>query len=280
MGTMMQVQPMPDYLRYPALSSSALTYLAKSPAAYRAYTSGQMFSEGKHFDLGSALHALVEGNGAFESAFVVRPEGIDKRTKVGKEAFAEFEASVGNKVILDRADMERVNGMHSALISTDNEVIQLLLSAKAKREQSVFWNDQGIDCKCRPDLLIDCEGRLNEHLNENWPSLFDNPLGHEVCIDLKTSSMEVSPEQWPWTVKKFGYDLKASHYLAGTSASAFGWLAVESNPPYSVALYWMGVNRTARMKEKRIELLRLLNQCHEYNEWPGYAMSPNQALID
>jgi hypothetical protein len=153
----------------------------------------------------------------------------------------------------------------------------MILDHPQQKEVNFFWDDRMVPCKCRADILIDA----NDELNAMMALMFDDhPLGHRICLDIKTSSSDVGPEQWPWTVRKYRYDLKAAHYLSGTRATAFGWIAIESTPPYSVALYWIGEHRVERCAAYRKQLMNTLIECQSRNVWPGLRLTPQQAILD
>jgi hypothetical protein len=271
--------PMTAYLKHHGLSSSAIAYLDQSPKHYDQYIKGKIRIEGKHLDLGTALHLALESQLSFETAYILRPEGMDKRSKAGKEAFAEFESSVGNKIILERDVFYRILGMVQSIKNTDDVVLQSLMASPRQSECSIFWTEQCIEQKCRPDSLIQPTEHCIELIMERWPNLLDVPFGISICNDFKTTSKGASPTKFAYACRDYGYYLKAAHYLAGTQADLFSWVAIESVAPYNCALYWFDPQKAPYYLNRRTELLMKLNQCNETNRWPGYELSPQSQLL-
>ena len=271
--------PMDAYLRHSGLSSSALAYLDQSPRHYECYRQGKIRIEGKHLDLGTALHLALESQHAFEEAYILRPEGMDKRTKAGKESFLEFEASVGSKTILERDEFYRILGMVQGLKNSQDKVLQTLIASPHQAECSLLWTEQGMVQKCRPDRLIQPSEECIEWIQERWPNLLDVPFGISICLDFKTTSKGASPTKFAYACKDYSYYLKAAHYLAGTQADLFCWVAIESTAPYNCALYWLNPEKVPYYLNRRADLLMQLNQCNETNQWPGYGLTPQSQLL-
>lgn len=271
--------PMVDYLNHHGLSSSSLVYLEQSPRHYNQHKQGRIRIEGKHLDLGTALHLALESQHDFESTYILRPEGMDKRSKAGKEAFAEFELSVGNKTILERDDFFRILGMVQSIKNSDDGVLQSIMKSPHQSECSIFWTEQGIDQKCRPDRLIQPSDECIELIQERWPNLLDVPFGISICMDFKTTSKGSSPTKFAYACRDYGYYLKAAHYLVGTQADLFCWVAIESVAPYNCALYWFDPQKVPDYLQRRESLLMKLNQCIETNQWTGYEIPPHAQLL-
>ena len=271
---------MKAYLEEPGLSSTDLTMLAKSPDAYRKYKDGEVSFSSSSMNVGSALHAVYEGGWQqFDLEFTVLPAHIDRRTKIGKESYKAFIDQNSDKTILTADETNRVMEMVNSLTMADDPLLRMILDHPQYKEVNYVWDENGIKCKCRADIMIDANDELNSLL-ELLSDQFHHPLGNKLCLDIKTSSTNVGPEDWPWTVRKYRYDLKAAHYLAGTMANAFGWIAIESTPPYSVALYWMGEHRMERCAAYRKKLMATLIECQATHHWPGLRLTPQQAILD
>ena len=271
--------PMQSYLAHYALSSTALVYLDQSPRHYRYYRDGKISIEGKHLELGTALHLALESKQAFEETYILRPEGMDKRTKAGKEAFAKFEVSAGAKTILERDDFYRITGMVNSLQNTDDPVLQSLMRSPYKAEHSFFWDEFGVHHKCRPDRLIQPSGNCVDLINERWPDLLELPFGISICMDFKTTSKGASPKKFSYACNDYGYYLKAAHYLAGTKADLFCWVAIESSAPYNCALYWFNPNKAEGYLKHREQLIEMMKRCNKNNQWTGYSIPPYAQLL-
>ena len=96
------------------------------------------------FDLGSAAHELFIGAGA--GIVVINEDSW--RTKVAKEAKAAAYAAGKTPILI--ANMSRVEAMAAAATKQFNRT--LAVSQFSMREVSIFWNEAGVLCRCRPDF--------------------------------------------------------------------------------------------------------------------------------
>lgn len=235
--------PAHQYHAHPNVSKSLLDKLARSPMHARAYLDGVREEPTPAMQFGTALHTAVLEPERFANEYAVF-EG-DRRTKAGKEAY-ELLLNAGATVI-NRADYDAIRAM--ALQIRQHPRAGMFLQNGAA-EQSVFWTDKisGVDCKCRPD----------------WTS-----AGGGVILDLKTTE-DASPEAFARSVAKYRYHVQASHYLEGTEADWFLFVAVEKKAPYAVAVYEldpeaMEIGRCTRLRDLEVYL-----SCRDFNQWPGY----------
>jgi hypothetical protein len=96
------------------------------------------------------------------------------------------------------------------------------------KELSIYWTDDaGRRWKARPDCFTD-----------------------EIVLELKTTG-DVRPRAFARTRRRFGYDLKAAHYVDAVRhltgrAPRFGFIAVELTPPHYVWLYELSAAELAR----------------------------------
>jgi hypothetical protein len=271
---------MRNYLCEEGLSSSALSKLDQSPKHYHSYMNGEMSFESRAMNKGTGTHLILEDIDRFRREYMRKPDGMDRRSKAGKEWFAEVESS-GMK-ILDKVDYDQVLQMYSAVHESTDPVVRELMQSPHKDEISIFWTEKEIPMKARADRLIQPSEAAIEAMQERWPNLIDVPFGISVVMDFKTCQ-SAAPEAWHgrWgTINKFNYALKAAHYLAGFQADLFIWLAIESAAPFNVVPYVIGKRRTQEMMERRLQLLALLKECQARNEWPGYSINGDNTCID
>jgi len=269
--------PMREYHRTPGLSSSALGYAAESMAKYRCYLDGGIKFESRFLDLGSAVHLMLESTDAFYQAYQLRPEGLDKRTKAGKEAFAELESN--GKIVLDQDQWTTVHVLQDHFENSEDSLIQMVINSEGQNEASVFWEEEGMTMKCRPDRLIRPSPEDCEMLCGRFPSLFDVPFGIQVCVDFKTTSKAIDPKSFYWTCVNYRYPIKASHYLAGTGADAFLWVVLETVPPYGITRYFLS-NPTRRVHDAlRALLIQKISECEMTGVWPGIQLTDEETLL-
>lgn len=203
--------------------------------------------------LGRAGHSYVLEPEVFHQEFVVTPN-VDKRTKGGKEEWAQFQAANAGKDLITADDMVIIEGMRSAVLA---HPFAAELLKHGVSEQTVIWEDlgTGIMCKCRPDRI---------------PS-----GGKGVLVDLKTTA-DASERGFTNSIVKFGYDLQAAFYLDGVNMAtrgnydAFAFIAVEKTAPYRVETYLLDADFIARGRQEYQRLLRIEQECRAYNFYPHY----------
>ncbi len=232
-----------------SLTASQLKELDKSPAHYQAYLRGQVRYESKAIELGSRVHLLLESPIEFYRKFAERPDGFDGRKTECKALAAAAKAE--GVTLLDLDDWLQIHAIVTAYESSDDPLVRIVRESEGQNEISVFWNEQGHAHRCRPDRLVSPSTADCEWLCETYPSLFSVPFG----------------------------TLAASHYLAGTQADAFIWIALETNPPYTVVGYLMSSVTRATNDERRRFLLQQLHECQATNDWPGLVLSDEERLI-
>ena len=171
---------------------------------------------------GTAAHALiVEGREAFDKE--VRVMEGSPYTKAYKEEKAEHEEQ--GFIVLKETDLEVIEGMRANMVYEGNAY----LNAKGKlAEASVYWYEDDILCKCRPDMMCP---PLNEPNSDN----------RMVVVDYKTT-ISCKPYAFNKSVKKYGYDMQAAWYrrgiqMAGYDVDEFVFIAQEKVQPYASKVF-------------------------------------------
>ncbi len=265
---------MQEYLRTPALSSSALAMADTSMAKYLAYKQGRVKFESKALDLGTAVHAMIEDSESWHELYTIKPEGMDYRTKEGK-AFKEENQW---KNIIDRETAATVFGCYEAWKSSPDRLIMIARESQGDVEISRFWHEGETLCKVRADRLVTVSGSDNEYLAETWPSLF-NPISNTIVVDFKTTSRSAAPRGFGYAAKDFKYLLKSAHYLAGFKADAFMFVVLETSPPFHITRYLVSQSTRDFYIARRQELLEQLVCCEESCYWPGLYVSNEETLL-
>lgn len=250
------IEDMPDeeYHSTPHISSSKLKALInQTPAHYHhRFLSGKStsFSDNKNLIFGKALHCAVLQPWNFDNEFCVLPEGLDRRTKEGKNLWNDIQSS--GKQPLSSAEF-------SSLVSLSDEISksefwQKLMGLEPKFELSFFDKET----KIRPDLYI-------EPCN-------DYPNG--LIIDVKTT-VDASPIGFGRIVYKLCYDVQASFYKNFFNRNTkhepeFKFLAVEKTEPYLTKFYKFDEATKFVGDTRMTKALELLRDCTELNNWYGY----------
>ncbi len=253
---------MERYLSWPYVHSSELKTLHNSPAKLKHQMDTGETKETEALTLGSAIHCCVLEPEAFHRLYVIAPEG-DRRKKGVKEMFAEVEAAAEAKgqTLIKKADYEICTALAKRL--GEDEIAAEMLSGKGKNEVSVVWDHEptGLRCKARIDRLTD------------WK-------GFTCHIDLK-STVDASPDGYPYQCRKYKYHWSAALYLKGCEALAHGTrrfmhIAFEKAPPYDVGIYefvsgdlqnQLGLEEGWRKCES---MLAKYKECVDNDTWPSY----------
>jgi hypothetical protein len=235
-----------DYHADPAVSASHLHAVAKSPYHY--------WSRFLNPDRPAMEPTAAMRLGSLVHCAVLEPDELGKRysrcasrtTKAGKEQAADL-AARGIEAVTD-SDWSLALAMNDSVRS--HSAASALL-AKGKAEQSFWWDDlpTGQRCKCRPD----------------WHN-------GATIVDLKTTT-DASPTGFAKSVANFRYHVQANHYLAGTFAERFIFIAVEKTYPYAVGVYELDDAAMLHGEQLRRRDMQVIADCRAINEWPGYSTS-------
>jgi len=236
-----------DYHADPAISSSHLNEMAKSPAHYYA----RYLDSNRPFIAPTAAMKF----GSLAHCAVLEPEELSKRyrvcpsrsTREGKAVAKQMEAD-GIEAVT-QTDWDTAAAMKTAVYA--HPIAKKLLS-DGIAEQPFWWNDAGTSqkCKCRPDWLT--------------------PQG--TVVELKTTQ-DASPNGFAKSVAAFRYHVQAAHYLTGLARHGYARLitiAVEKAYPFAVAVYELdsdALEEGERLAERDI---RRISYCREHDDWPCY----------
>ena len=206
--------PASEYHKIRALSASSAKLLLRSPSHYLAAMSNPR-EPSAAMRLGTLCHTLVFEPEMFEAEFAVAPR-VDKRTKFGKEAFANFEEANEGKIVIDEFQYEKAKGIAAAALG--HPMVEEYMKG-GDAEVTMLWEDYGVPCKARVDYMCG-----------------------DVIFDLKTCQ-DASAGGFSRQIGTFQYHLQAAHYANGYQAitgkplSRFVFIAVETEPPFMTGVY-------------------------------------------
>ena len=231
-----------DYHADSALGSTSLKTLAlKTPAHYQHDKAHPKSSDA--FTLGTAAHSLIlEG----DTSGIVIVDADNWLTKAAKEAKADALAD-GKQPLLTK-EMAQVFAMQDAVM-THPAAGPLFTGHEA--ELSVFWEEDGLMLKCRPDA---------------WKS--------GVIVDLKTT-VDANPNEFGKTAFNFGYFMSGAHYIDGVKAATgedvkFRFVNVEKTAPYLVSVTELDDVALDYGRQMIERAKRIYRECIESGNWPGY----------
>ena len=260
----MKIETNEQYHSNDAISHSKLALFRRRPISYYRRCIARTVARPETtaaFRIGSAAHCAVLEPDQFWQRYALRPDGIDRRTKDGKAAFAEFEAANVGKTVITQDEAGAVQEMKAA-VQLHPLASQLLAAGKPELSWRVEPNG-GLALQCRTDWF--------------------NPTGCELSggrpyvADLKTvESLDSDAfRNFERACFNFGYHRQAGFYLpliteiVGSPVFDFYFIAVEKVEPYGVAVYRLSDAATARGHDETItDLLRLQN-CIKSEQWPN-----------
>lgn len=240
--------------RYALSSSGARMLLPPScPALFR-HAQDTPQEPKKTFELGSAAHKLVLGEGPD----LVRVDADKWTTNAVKAEVAAIRDEGG--IPLKPAEYEQVHAMADAL--RRHPVASMLFDpARGRPEQSLFWRDRptGIMRRARFDWLPDARsGRL-------------------IIPDYKTCR-SAEPGALARAVEDFGYHQQDDWYRAAARAldladdtAAFVFVCQEKTSPYVVTVVEMDAEARRIGAARNRRALEIYAECTATGYWPGYS---------
>lgn len=199
---------------------------------------------------GSLAHTVILEPEAARARYVVKPPGIDYRTKDGKAWRDERTAEIISMEDLSAADAQQFAFLRVTALRN--------LLAGGEAETSLFWTDSatGLRCRARPDWL-------------HW-----HGPKRATVLDVKTIA-DLTPEAVQRAISSYGYHRQAAHYTAGLQACGieveefvFGF--VSSSYPYLAAAYVLDDETMQQGRDEVGELLDRFANCQQINEWPAF----------
>ena len=168
--------------------------------------------------IGSAFHCLLLEPNEFDKRYVYEPK-FDKRTKVGKEAYAKFEEKLEGKKPVPEKYEEIFTTMLMNLRT--HKAAQALLASAENKEVIHFFKDKktGVECKGK----IDAEG-------------------DDFLVDVKTTSKGVDMKSFQKFANDYHLTQQAAFYCNATGKKHFFFVMFQIKAPYNIAVYKMSNN--------------------------------------
>lgn len=246
-----------EYRQHPAISRSELFKISESPEKFKYYREHPK-EPTPALIFGQLFHAMALTPDTVWEQFAISPN-VDRRTKGGMGAFAEFEASAEGKTIVTPDMVEQATAMCEAL--DKNEFVKKLL--KGEKEKPFFWVDEltNEECKCRTDVLTE----IGENL---------------IIVDLKSADC-AETEAFMKSAIKYGYDFQSAMYSEGVKANTnrnplFVFIVVEKKPPYAINILQADKLLIRRGYDLFREYLGIYHDCQQTGNFYGYLGKFNQ----
>lgn len=247
--------PEKEYHKSEGWSKSKLDYVNISMAHYFENEKNPK-AETPLMAVGSAVHCRILTPDLYQSSIAIAPD-VDKRTKIGKETWAEFIQGNVGKTIIKHSDAEDVERIAESVL-THPDASELLTNGRL--EVSMQWNDEktGLPCRARVDWLRD------DH----------------ILVDLKKTG-DASYFKFQKHIIDFRYHVQGAFYLEGyrritdVFSHDFYFICVEDHAPWAVKVYRLGPQS---LDVGRQEWEKNLARVFEYyaepeiDRWAGYEL--------
>jgi hypothetical protein len=222
---------------------STLKYATESALAYRYCLDHDVPAETDAMRLGRAIHTAVFEPDLFADEYVVWEGGMRR----GGE-WEQFRAAHLTRTILRPEDAQAADAIRCAVRS--HPAAGALL-AEGQAEVSVTWSD--------PDTGVACKGRVD------W-------LSGAALVDLK-STRDIDMRTFGMHVARYLYHCQLAFYQMGLRENglerATSIIAVQSEPPYEVAVYDLNDDQLWAGEVVVKEALALVAKCRREKRWPG-----------
>lgn len=246
--------PFEVYSQWDAVNNSVLKIFSdnhKCPAHAKEYLDNGR-KDTPALKIGRAIDCYLLEPGRWFDSYAVLPE-MDRRTKEGKAAFAEFEASLtNNQEIISQSDFEKITAIYQAV--SKSRALRLIQGGKS--QICAVWQDKetGLLCKARYD-----------YYQEDIP----------MITDVKSTS-DASPDGFAYDLYKYGYYQQAGFYAMGHEVltgfpACFVIFAVEKEPPYVHGAYDIGMSTIEAGQNAARAALRKYKICVETGQWPLFS---------
>lgn len=244
---MPQIHDRKEYRAFPALNQSAAKLLVShSPAHYQAYINTPQ-EETKALRFGTFVHAAILEPHTLDDLYATAPD-VDKRTKEGKAAWAEFATLNEGKTILD----------------AEESALGHLVAAHAR----LALKKHGVTFDATEVMY---------HVDYNGIPLkaaIDGVSG-DYLWDIKTTD-DASAAGMLKAIRNYRYNLQAYWYrlvyelATGHRPLGFRFLFVEKEPPFATAVCEVGPELMSWAIADFEKALTLYRDCTASGVWPAY----------
>lgn len=142
--------------------------------------------------IGTATHSATLEQDLFKLEYIRQPK-FNLRTNAGKADAAAFVAANKNNTVLSADDYDMVLAMRDSVLA--HPLANKLLTSLGQSEASIFFEVDGIKCKCRPDRIV-------------GPSVF----GCHIIADVKTTD---DIDKFNWSIRDYRYHVQDAYYSEG-----------------------------------------------------------------
>jgi exodeoxyribonuclease VIII len=248
-----------EYAVLPAINFSSLRRFSLT-AAHARYFIEHPPKETKALRFGHLMHTVILEPQKLDENFLIAPK-VDRRTTVGKRAWAEFERLAKGRTIVNDDEMRICQNIRKN-IAEHPTGRELLYAQDGANELTLVWLDAvtGLLCKSRLDRF----GALNAQ----------GAIG-----DVKSTGKPASLRNWQRSCFEYGYFEQAAMYREGAQTlfplpegydRSFIWVVVESNEPNLVRLFEAEYDAMQHGYQEFRKHLDAYAECVRSGEYPGW----------
>ncbi len=242
-----------DYHRHDALSASGLKKFRKSPLHYK-HSLLSKPSQSPAMKLGSLAHTLVLEPHLYNDLYAVTPEGMDRRTKAGREQYNDWFQSITGKSIITEAEYETAQACADAV----RGIIPVGLTEPVYRASTRYgW----LQCRC--DRI-----RPVGHTGQGWEL--------KTVSDIARFERQAFDLGYHWQEAMYTYVIK---YATGAMMPPWIFVAVETKPPYDVIVRRFDESLYPILKPRLEKVLDRYAECRKTDQWPGVDGGVREAVV-
>jgi hypothetical protein len=255
-----------EYFADPSASNTGLKTLADSPAMFNAMFNLHTlpFKDTKSLRIGSYGHEYIFEPERF-ARYVSKPE-CDRRTKIGKDIYAEFQLSLvaDGKLEADEKELATAKAMREAVFA--NAEARAWLECDGEHEHAIRWQDEetGLVVKNRRDKVLSLD---------------------EIILDLKSMAKVPSPENFAYDAARLRYHWQDGLYSRGHEVvygvrPKFIFIGVCSKPPHDVGCHVLEDEDIERgISDTRAKLKELAWRIETDNWLPSWSAGVNRVAL-
>lgn len=241
-----------DYARIPALRSSDLKKLDKSPLHFKSAMLHKAPISAllqRSFDKGSAFDTLMlHGLTAFENRISIEPKW-DKRT----DKYQRWKKSNQHLLILSQTEKEDILQMQHCAMA--KKQFANIFHSPGHAHKTIIWQDSstGIWCKAEIDWIC----------------------SDGTVVDLKTAA-DASFWFFQRQASRLGYANQGAFYLeglrhvTGIEHDRFFLAVVETSRPFESHVFRVGSDQLINAHTENQTRMEVLRRCLHTGQWPGY----------
>ena len=243
--------PNAQYHAGEGVSKSQLDLLAKAPALLQwSKAAPEDEQKKKALDFGDAMHALLLEPHRFQAEYVVAPK-LDRRSNAGKAEAAAWEQANAGRTILTDEEGRKLQLMRESVMA--HPEARRLLEAEGDAESSIYWEEDGVLCRCRPDKAL---------------------VKHNCIVDVKTTD---DLAKFHFSARDYRYDVQDAFYSSGwahhfDADPTFLFLVVGKTinlGKYPVTLFELSTEDKMNGQQEYKDQLAIYKECMATGEWPG-----------